>query len=134
MPFEVLEVRQSTSQAFLKVDKRCVSCIPMAFSRLAWRQLQYHGMDACRDLQKVWAAVTLLTSYDGNLCQIEVRRSPPSGPGCHNSRLLLCAPVGDSSMPRRTICHAQVEAASPFLASLAVDSRAFAAQLPFIAR
>ena len=31
-----------------------------------------HGVAPCRDLQKVWAAVTLLTSYDGHPCRIQV--------------------------------------------------------------
>ncbi|CAL8462872.1 g2406 [Coccomyxa elongata] len=67
--FDVLEVKEETKQAFLKVDRR--------------------------DLQTLRVAITLLTSYDG------------------------------------TTCHFQVEATSPFLASLAKDSRAFTSQLPF---
>ncbi|BDA48134.1 probable ribonuclease P protein subunit p14 [Coccomyxa sp. Obi] len=67
--FDVLEVKEETNQAFLKVDRR--------------------------DLQTLRVAITLLTSYDG------------------------------------TMCHFQVEATSPFLASLAKDSRAFTSQLPF---
>ncbi|KAK9839805.1 hypothetical protein WJX81_003043 [Elliptochloris bilobata] len=47
------------------------------------------------DCQKLWAAASLLTQYDGRPCTLTV------------------------------------EAASPFLASLAVDSRAFTAALPF---
>ncbi|KAK9907633.1 hypothetical protein WJX75_007295 [Coccomyxa subellipsoidea] len=67
--FEVLEVKEDKNYSFLKVDKR--------------------------DYEKLRAAITLLTNFDGKLC------------------------------------HFQVEAASPFLASLATDSRAFASQLPF---
>ncbi|CAL5223325.1 g5821 [Coccomyxa viridis] len=69
IPFEVLSLQQGSAIAFLKADKR--------------------------DLTKLRAACTLITSCEGQAC------------------------------------HFQVEAVSPFLASLAKDSRAFAAQLPF---
>ena len=90
IPFDVLGVKQTTDQAFLRVDQRCVYTVTFAyFWRLALActsthtqvsQLtccdQFGGLYAVRDSQKFRAAITLLTSYDGEQCHFRVRHWP----------------------------------------------------------
>lgn len=93
IPFEVLEVKQATSQAFLKVDRRC-AMLPLQFETGILEPIQCKHVilslmpSRCasmliRDLRKLWAAITLVTSHEGSNCHYQVRTTGLSQTSYH---------------------------------------------------